>query len=92
MRRQRKLPSRADLRYLRTWAIVMAIVWLAIAALRISDTGNGVGLAVWLAMGLPLVFIGAAVHYQNRLERLGEDAPMVPDGDGGQGHAGGGGG
>ncbi|MDI3213583.1 hypothetical protein [Arthrobacter sp. AL12] len=72
------------------WAIVMAILWLASAALSIDEAGNRSGKAAWVAMATPLLFIGAAVYYQNRLERLGEDAPPVPDGDTGQDYTGGG--
>ena len=89
-RRNRKPLSRADLRYARTWAIVMAILWLGSAALSIAEAGNRSGIAVWAAMATPVLFVGAAVYYQNRLERLGEDAPPIPDGDAGQDHTGGG--
>ena len=92
MRRQRKVLDRKDLSSMRTWSIIMAILWLGSAALSISETGNRAGIAAWGATVMSLGFVGAAVHYQNRLERLGEDAPMVPDRDGGPGHAGGDGG
>jgi hypothetical protein len=91
MRRRNGKPlSRADLRYARTWAIVMAILWLSSAALSIAEAGNRSGIVAWVAMATPLLFIGAGVYYQNRLERLREDAPPVPDCDAGQDHSGGG--
>lgn len=81
--------SRADLRYARTWPIILALCWLGSAALRMSETGNRDGTAAWVAMATPLLFIGAAVYGQNRLERLKDDAPQVRRAMPGEDHVGG---
>lgn len=69
-RRKRKVLSKEDLSYARSWMIFFAIVNLCNASLTISEAAGRVPLSAWGSMAISVFSILAAAFYQRRLDHI----------------------